>query len=335
MNINSLFTTLRVPHLLALYSIQQDLKGFLRVSFLHAAMECGLLEALPSPVSRDDLIGKLQVRRPGLLDALLEVGVAVKELRRKGDLYSIRGHRARALISRHGDPNVAMIEEYLTYHASVYLHLAERIRGGPLGDYLQDTGELIARASRILEPFMKNFVRQVVKEVRPRRVLEVGCGSGVYLCYAAELDSNITGLGIDLHDDVVTQARAEAARLRLGDRLKIIRADIRDQIEETSGPFDLITLYNNVYYFRVEDRAALFGSLKARLASGGALAIASQMRGGTVAGADFDLILRSTEGCAALPELKEMKNQLRQAGFGQVKTTRLIPIEPFYAVLAT
>jgi hypothetical protein len=53
-----------------LFPIMRDWQAFVRMHFIYAAHESGLLEALSTPASRDDLIQKLNVRRPEILEAL-------------------------------------------------------------------------------------------------------------------------------------------------------------------------------------------------------------------------------------------------------------------------
>ncbi len=58
------------------------------------------------------------------------------------------------------------------------------------------------------------------------------------------------------------------------------------------------------------------------------------MQGGSVVASDFDLVLRSTIGCAPLPELNQIRMQLMDAGFRDVKTAKLTPFEPYYGIVA-
>lgn len=334
MNLQSLLASLRVPRLWAQLQIRQDAATFFRLHFLYAALDLGLLVALRTPRSKADLIRLLQVQQPDLLDPLLEMGVLLGELGYAGERYRLRGARARALSRPAGDPLAALIEEYLTYHNSVYRRLAARLRGAPPGDYLAGTGTLIARSSRITEPFIAHFIRSVVPARGPLRILEVGCGSGVYLRHAARLNPACTGVGLDMQADVVEHARGNLARWGLGDRFTIIEADIRRPPATIDGPFDLVTLYNNIYYFPPEERPALFRALGARLAPQGTFALVSSLQGPSLATVDFDLALRSTRGCTPLPTLAELIDQLHQGGFRQVTHTQLIPLEPFYGVVA-
>lgn len=313
----------------------QDLRTYTRVGYLYAAIHSGLLAALNTPCTAQDLVRKLNVQRPDLLDALLRLGLSLGELSLRRGRYSIKGTRSKALADPNGDPLVAVVEEFVTYHASVYVNLADRLAGAPLGDYLSGTGDLIARSSRVLEPFMADFVREAATRNNPATILEIGCGSGVYLKHAAEANHRLTGTGLDMQQDVVEQARANLAQWNINDRFNIVQGDIRNPPGDLGGPFDLITLYNNVYYFPVSERPALFKILCSLLAPNGSFALLSSMQGTTPITADFDLILRSTQGCAPLPRLTDLEAQIRAAGFSRVEATKLVPTEPFYGIITS
>jgi SAM-dependent methyltransferase len=137
-----------------------------------------------------------------------------------------------------------------------------------------------------------------------------------------------------MQEDVVRLAAANMDAWGLQHRFKIVRGDITTPPSEMGDDFDLVTLYNNVYYFPVEERIDLFRGIGRLLRRGGKFALLSSMQGSTPLSADFDLILRSTVGCAPLPRLDELKEQLSQAGFADVKVARLVPLEPFYGLEA-
>jgi hypothetical protein len=187
----------------------------------------GLLKTLEIPASRDGLILKLSISRPELLNSLLALGIALKELALTLDgLYRITGLSSLALSSGKEDALVAIIEEYTTIHSSIFQNLAARMAGAPLADYLEEFGPLIARSSRITEPFVRDFVTQVVKEVKPKRMLEVGCGSGVYIKYAAESVPDLAGIGIDLQESVAKEAASNLRQWGLIERFEIRVADV-------------------------------------------------------------------------------------------------------------
>lgn len=328
-------TALRQPNVLGLVRLLGDANAYLRIQFLSAATRSGMLAALQTPGTQDELAQKLSVKRPELLDALLELGVAVKELSKSNGAYRISGRRSRALLDgESGDALAAIVEEVTGYHASVYQLLPERLRGAPDGDYLSETGELIARSSRSFEPFVANFVRSIASASRPIRMLEVGCGSGVYLRHAAEANPQLTGVGIDLQESVVQHAQANLERWGMGGRFQVLVADARQPPAELDGPFDLITLYNNIYYFTHEERPPLLRRLRSWLAPSGSFALVTLMRSATPAAADLDLALRCTEGCTGLPSLDEVRELLQECGFVVARTVKLIPGEAFFGLVA-
>jgi SAM-dependent methyltransferase len=332
--VNVVTALFRVPHVRALVSLIGDTRSSLRLHFLYAAMHAGLLQALRAPSTKEELVQRLGVQRPELLEALLALGVSLKELSESGGRYRLRGRRSKALVTPEGDPAFAMVEEILIYHADVYRRLGASLRGAAPGNYLDEHAILIARSSRVLDPMVGDFVRSLTRTGRPLRMLEVGCGSGIYLRYAAEANPQLTGVAVDVQEEVVKQARENVQAWGVGDRFQVHVADIRRPPPEVAGPFDLITLYNNVYYFEEAERPALFRSFRSWLAPGGAFALVSMFHGRTSASIDLDLALRCTAGCTGLPDLEQTARQLLDAGFSDVKKAKLMPGEPLWGLVA-
>ncbi len=325
MNFKMYLALLRTPHVLTSLRIFRDIDIMVRSFFLHAAFETGLLPALRTPATFDQIVSETGARRRELLEPLVQLGVALKELAESGGVYRLRGKRAKALADPGGDPLAAVLQECVGYHGPVFTHLAERIKGAPLGNYLADTGELIARSSRMFEPFTAEFARSVVRANRPLRLLEIGCGSGVYLRHAAEANPRATGVGIDMQVAVVVKAKANLASWGIRDRFDVHLADILSLPDNLRGPFDLVTLYNNVYYFPSETRTDLFRTIRSLLGDSGSFALVSSMNKNTAQTLYFDIVLRSTTGCAPLPEMRELKSQLHGAGYKSVTPVPLVP----------
>ncbi len=62
-----------------------------------------MLKELAVPRERQTLIENLHVKRPDLLDALLDVGLDTKELGMNNQRFLIKRRRSKALISTKGD----------------------------------------------------------------------------------------------------------------------------------------------------------------------------------------------------------------------------------------
>lgn len=324
----------RVPQKAAQWLLMRDARAYLRMQFLYAALDSGALRALRTPRTAEDLARELGITRPDILGALLRMGVTLGELAVRGGRYRLAGRRARALVTDEGDALAAMIDEYADYHASVYQRLAERMRGAPPGEYLGEHASVIARSSRMLEPFLGAYAAATVRDGGPLRMLEIGCGSGIYLRYAAEANRAVTGVAVEMQPVVAEQARANLAAWGIGDRFRVLLGDAREVGAAAGGPFDLVTMHNNIYYFDEAEWPALFERVRGWLAPGGRYVLTTFMQGDTPAALDFDIALRCTVGCAPLPETQTLAARLRANGFGRVETARLMPLEPLYGMVA-
>src|SRR5689334_9994269 len=128
---NSWLKLLRLPHFAAQAGIDRDMNAGIRLNFLHAACSSGLLKQLREWKQRSELRPQIET-----LGAMLDVGVALGELKRDGDRYRVSGKRALALASPDGDSLVALLEEFLTYHTAVYQDFGNLPAPGGKGDYL-------------------------------------------------------------------------------------------------------------------------------------------------------------------------------------------------------
>ena len=336
MKLKTIFSILRSQNIFDLIRFMKDWRSLVRMHFLHAAVQSGLLDSLKAPCSRADLIQKLNVKRPELLDAILDVGLSLKELSFRNGLYRVKGKRSLFLMGGNGDILSAFIEANVTYYNATYHHFADRLKGAPLADYLQEFGEVIARFSLMAEPYVRYFIGDILKGKTSVRMLDIGCGTGVYLRSAFQMNPNASGIGIDVDENVVMQARENLNHWGITEQFKVVACDIRTPPSEISGLFDLITLNNIVYYFPVEERTDFFQSLSKLLSPEGAIAIISyfQSEGKDLAAANLNIVTSSLVDCTPLPDLDELKLHLSRAGFQRISVTKLIPKSAFFGVVA-
>jgi SAM-dependent methyltransferase len=308
----------------------RDAVPMVRLHYLAVATELGLLEELRGgPATDAELGARLAVGNQPLFAAFLRLGQALGELRCRAGRWSMQGRRSTALAAPGADTTRAMVQAAVGYDAAVYAGLAAHLRGAPPGEYLRTTGAVIARASRLVEPVLAPLVAQR----RPRRLLDVGCGTGVYLAHAAAASPTLSGLGIDLDAGVVGLARARLAEAGLAGRFEVRHAEVRS-VELPAASFDLVLLFQNVYYFAADERPDLLRRLRGLLAPGGALVLASLFAGRSLAAAHYDLLYRATAGCGPLPRRQELDRQLRDAGFATTRWVQLLPLTSFHAIVA-
>ncbi len=246
MNLRYTLSFLRILKIPGLYPVMKDWQASVRIHFIFAAYESGLLQSLNQPCDRKTLIEKLQVKRVELFDALLEVGLATKELAIKNEQFFIKGKRSKAVISADGDMLAAMIQANVTYYSDAYRNAALRIHGEELGEDLDEIGDIVARFSKMTEPIIKDFLASIVRGKNSMEVLDVGCGSGFLLRSVYDINGNAEGIGLDIDKAVVDQARNNISTWGLANRFEIHHGNICD-FSEKIGPFDLITLINTAY----------------------------------------------------------------------------------------
>ncbi|MGH3564290.1 MAG: SAM-dependent methyltransferase, partial [Mycobacterium sp.] len=228
----------------ATIGILSDSRAISRARFLRAAERVGVIRQLRTPMTAEELAHVLGVTDTGLLNDLLDVGVAVGELRSRQGRYFIRGSRIRALASGGGEALRAFTGELADYRGDVYRDLPALLSGRERGRYLDEYDELIARSSLLVEPFIARFVRRVVTERPTRSLLEIGCGTGVYVRHAAAACPQLRAVGIDMSERVRALAAANFAAWGLADRCTALHADIRrPDTAILDGPFDVVTLH--------------------------------------------------------------------------------------------
>lgn len=319
------------------FKIMRDWRSVVRMHFIYAALDSKLLKALRPTLSRDEIIKKLRVERTEILDALLDVGVSIGELSCRNDLYKIKGKISKALVSDKGDGLAALIQANVTYYNSAYRNAAERMKGGELGDDLGKIGDLVARVSKIQEPLIKKFIQHTVENRDSMNILEIGCGSGILMKNAFEANKNTVGVGIDIDSDVVEQAKKNIEKWGLSERFIVLQGDIRVTDVTDKGPFDLITMYNVLYYFEIGERHGLIKNLKSKLSPKGKIAVITtvQGHGKDPFSANLNLANCSLRGVTPVPELNSIKTLFKECGFNTIETTRIMPGSAFYSILAS
>jgi 4-hydroxy-2,2'-bipyrrole-5-carbaldehyde O-methyltransferase len=321
----------RNRQLFALTAIAALLKPFYRIAFLAGARESGLLQILSGKqVPFEELAAGYcrDAKAREALAAWLQLGVRLGQLQMGTNGYSLKG-LAKKLADPGNDAAMAMVEEVARLHYKLIADTPAKLRRGELWSMSDQDGELVARSSRILEAFQIEAIDRCFPAAGPVRLLEVGCGSGVYIRHAAVRNPTLTALGLELQPAVAEAARGNIATWGLSERVWIDAGDIRSRTPD--GLFDVVTLYNNIYYFPAGERVALLRHLRSFVKPGGMLLATTCCQGGSVGVEVLNLWGAATAGGGPLPQVSEFVSQLREAGFAEAEAIHLSPGESFYA----
>jgi cyclopropane fatty-acyl-phospholipid synthase-like methyltransferase len=176
-----------------------------------------------------------------------------------------------------------------------------------------------------------------VRERRPRRVLDIGCGAGLQLVSMLRAAPEAVGVGLDADGDAAALAERTLARSGLAGRGTVRNADVREAAGTGAlgEPFDLALLANLVYYVPRDERVALLRTVGGLLAPGGVLLVVTTVATPQLVSRHFDLLLRAQEGAMELPDAAELVEQLAAAGLRPEAPVTIAPGSPLVAVRAT
>lgn len=309
-------------------------RPFYKLVYLVAAQESGLFAQLRGGrVGFDQLAGAYcrDGKAREALEAWLQLGVRLGLLKLGPGGFALKG-LAKKLAQPQNDSILALLQEVAGLHSKLILDTPGKLRKGELWGLEDQDGEIIARSSRVMEAFQTEAIDRTFPAAGPARLLEIGCGSGFYIKFAAAKNPSLTALGLELQENVAVVARRNIEGWGLQDRVRIETGDICNKAPEER--FDIVTLYNNIYYFPVEERVSLLRHIREFLKPGGFMLLTTCCQGGSLGVEVLNLWGAATANCGRLPTADEMVSQLQQAGFKEVRAMRLIPGEAFFAFKA-
>lgn len=331
----------QLPLLLRLGPIFRQLY---RSSFIAAALSEGIyMHLLDGPASLDalyqHLIGFQSVAHPSgeelykaKLKTWLDLGVSLGELKLTPAGYALHSRLSRQLAQPTNDAIAAMYQEVCTLHHELIIQTPARLREKRLFALADTDGELIARSSRILEPYILEIVDSVVPEKGTFHLLEVGCGSGVYMRRACLRNPDLQAVGLELQPDVADFARKNLQAWGLAERVRVESEDIRNYASPER--FDLVTLHNNIYYFPIHERLDLICRLAEFLNPGGKILVTTGCQG-SLSTQVLNLLAEMTEGFGALPEPNDVCDLMSQAGFISTRKIELLPGASLFAFVGS
>lgn len=334
MSIKPILKLVMNHQLLALTGSTALLKPFYQLHYLVAAKECGLFELLVEAPKGFEQLAEVYCtddKAREALEAWLGLGVRLGYLGLDARGYALKG-LAKKLALPQNDAALALLQEAAGLHSKLISQTVTKLRNGELWNLEDQDGEIIARSSRIMEAFQTEAIDRFFPASGVANLLEIGCGSGFYIEYAANKNPSLSALGLELQPNVAEVARRNIAEWGLEGRVRIEVGDIRVKVPDEY--FSIVTLYNNIYYFPVESRVLLLQHIRQFIKPGGFLLLITCCQGGSLAVEILNLWGAATSTGGRLPGKDELISQLHHAGFPDVQAVRLIPGEEFFAFQA-
>ena len=131
---------------------------------------------------------------------------------------------------------------------------------------------------------------------RPARILDVGCGTGVFATRLRAALPHVAVYGVDLVSEMLQKGRPRW-RLDPG-HVFPVQAD-SERLPFAAGSFDIVTCSNSFHHYPRQDRAV--GEMRRVLRPGGRLMIVDGYRDGPWGWFIFDVCVAPSRGTSTMP----------------------------------
>ena len=305
--------------------MNKTLNEFYRAGFISTAISDGIYDVLSNgSATLEDIKSNMgtNLNNEGL-KAWLDLGVAIGELEKKNGDYSIKSSFSKRLLQPANDTWKAFFQARVEIFYNYIINTPTLLKQNKKFDFSHSYGELFARSSRTVEPILIDVVDTIIPSNGVCRLLEVGCGSGIYIKRACDRNPNLTVIGLELQKTVADFARENITIWQIDKRVTIENIDVRQY--QSDRLFDIITFFNLIYYFPEIERVDLLCKLGGLLNPGGKLILTTLCPANDPSIQLMNLWSSMTEGCGPLPHPEMTCDQLKNAGFEGVQFERLIP----------
>lgn len=159
---------------------------------------------------------------------------------------------------------------------------------------------------------------------RGGRVLDVGCGTGLFAGRIASEHPDVTVTGLDISEGMLVNARKNCASF--GDRIELIQGDA-EKLPFEDNSFDVLTCVHSFHHYPHQGRvlSEMFRVLK----PDGELLLVDAWRDGPWGYVIFDWIVTTIEGMVHHCSAKEFRTLYQSAGFTGVEQHRGGHVAPF------
>ncbi|HVB99054.1 MAG TPA: class I SAM-dependent methyltransferase [Candidatus Dormibacteraeota bacterium] len=273
---------------------------------------------------------------------LLNALVAFELLGKRDGAYELTADAERYLVRESPDYMGAMFESDEMWDTWKNLAEAVRLGASPRSINRHEVAEaFFPTLIRTLHISNREPARRLAAQiVRPGataglRVLDIGCGSGVWSLAVAAADPEARVVALDL-PKVLESTRRFVAAESMSERYEFIPGDFQD-FEYPAGKFDLAILGNIVHAENETRTRRLFSQIHRALGPAGRLAIIDMIPNEERTGPPFpvlfalNMLLHTDEGNTYT--MSQYGNWLAGAGFAGVETVDIASHSP--AIVAT
>lgn len=134
------------------------------------------------------------------------------------------------------------------------------------------SGPAMLRTFQHWRPYICPFEKLIVHVPRNSTVLDIGCGSGLFLTFLAAAGRCRKGVGVDSSQPAIELAKRAAANLAKSGHNSDVAFLCQDARQELpAGPFDVVSIVDVMHHVPPAAVDSVIGAAAARLGPGGIL----------------------------------------------------------------
>ena len=208
-----------------------------------------------------------------MVKAWCDAAVACRYLKKNEDKYCLE-RWTKSYLTQQSPTNIGFLFEMKALKMMIHPFLSqleERFKGNH-PEFEKEHILAIPNTIKHYAPLIIPIVRQNIPIFNDKcHLLDVGTGIGAYLMNFAENNPNLTGVGIDIQDLTIQEAKKIAKEKKLDAQLEFITMDAREL--SLSEKFDIIFVSNIIQALNRKEASSLIKDLNALLKQGGYLVI--------------------------------------------------------------
>ncbi|WP_223700610.1 class I SAM-dependent methyltransferase [Sutcliffiella deserti] len=288
----------------------------------YVGYELDLYEAFKKPKTVDEVSKDLTLNED-LLVRWVEVGGVIGYLKQRSKQRYQTVKRFMVPSSKNNPRSTGvLLKEMMELHIPTLIKYPKLMREDQKETFDQkEHGMVVAQTSSLLEQLAVPRVMKVIKEAKPKTLVDVGCGSGGYLQKLSNKFPKVRMTGIELNEEVAEEA---AKNCQEQERIKIICADVQEWTPESK--VDFVMINNVLHYVSSEERVKLFKSISQWLNKKGTLSVVTPIHNSKHGGqfsSVFNSFFTAFENLYPLPSEKDLQELARSSG---MKVERMKPI---------
>jgi hypothetical protein len=200
--------------------------GYMRAYILFALHETGVFNALKDGQSKsiDELAAECRIIPYLLNSIILYILVCDKVIERDGEKFRLTEFGRHALFA---DTLTTFVWGAVGGYSITLTELIPALRGKvKYGVDFERNGEYLAVGSLLTGRGSHGWVLDYINHNGTKRLCDMGCGSAVVLTSFCESAPTLKGVGLDISEGFLTEARRRVKSMNLEDRIELIKGDI-------------------------------------------------------------------------------------------------------------